>query len=97
MNSDPRARLNDFAERAGRYSINLNGRVVRDERILILGGFASVYKGTLSPERMTVAIKTARGGLPCEERLIKVRSFFTLHSDFLSLQQRTLKEVHLWS
>lgn len=81
MNSDPRPSLNDFAKRARRYSINLNGRVVRDESRLIRGGFAFVYKGTLLPEKTEVAIKTARGGLPGEERLIK----------------RALKEMHLWS
>jgi len=80
MSSDPRPSLNDFAKRATQYSINLNGRVVRDESRLIRGGFAFVYKGTLLPEKKEVAIKTARGGLPGEERLIKVRSLFILYS-----------------
>jgi len=97
MSSDPRPSLNDFAERARQYSINLNGRTVRDESRLIRGGFAFVYKGTLLPENTEVAIKTARGGLPGEERLIKVRSLFILYSNSLRLQQHTLKEVHLWS
>jgi len=97
MDLDPRQSLDDFAKRATLYSINLNGRVVRDGSKLIRGGFAFVYKGTLLPEKTEVAMKIVHGELPGEERLIKVRSLFILYSDSLRLQQRILKEVHRWS
>ncbi|KAI6108838.1 kinase-like domain-containing protein [Pisolithus croceorrhizus] len=73
--------LDHYAERASRYAINLNGQVVIETGVLLLGGNARVYRGTLQPYGRRVAIKTPRNDLPSDERTIK----------------HILKEVHLWS
>ncbi|KAI6167283.1 kinase-like domain-containing protein [Pisolithus thermaeus] len=78
---NPRQTLNRFAERAHRYAPNLEGRLCRATCTILRGGNATVYRGTLQPGEKSVAIKTARGGLPGDEHIIK----------------RVLKEVHLWS
>ncbi|KAI6094564.1 kinase-like domain-containing protein [Pisolithus sp. B1] len=74
--------LRQFAERASRYAINLNGRVRQEENCTVSrGGNAIVYSGILRPEGTRVAIKAARGVLPSDEPAIK----------------RVFKEIHLWS
>lgn len=79
---NPQDALRQFAERASRYSFDLNGKVRKEDNYVALrGGYAIVYSGILQPDGSRVAIKTARGSLPGDESTIK----------------RVLKEVHLWS
>lgn len=73
--------LRRFAERASRYAINLDGRVHRGARVVLGGGNAIVYRGTLQPDGISIAIKTARGSPPVDDRMIK----------------RALREVHTCS
>ncbi|KAL4068811.1 kinase-like domain-containing protein [Scleroderma yunnanense] len=67
--ADPRLVLEELTKRASQHypDINLNGKVDRDRSYLIRGGCANVVRGTLLPECLRVAIKTARGVLPREE------------------------------
>lgn len=53
--------LEEVAQRASRFSINLNGQVEQGIACCI-GGFATVYKGTLreSAHGTKVAVKTVR-------------------------------------
>lgn len=53
--------LEEVAQRASRFSINLNGQVEQGTAWCI-GGFATVYKGTLreSAHSTKVAVKTVR-------------------------------------
>ncbi|KAI5993360.1 kinase-like domain-containing protein [Pisolithus marmoratus] len=67
---NPRETLRQLAERARRYTIDLDGRVSRTT-CAIRGGNAIVYQGTLQPDGTRVAIKTARGGLPGDTDVIK--------------------------
>ncbi|KAI6010924.1 kinase-like domain-containing protein [Pisolithus orientalis] len=83
--NNPQETLKQFAERASRYAINLNGQVNKEDNCTILcGGNAIVYSGILRCHGTTcqtrVAIKAARG-LSSDERMIR----------------RVFKEVHLWS
>ncbi|KAI6044497.1 kinase-like domain-containing protein [Pisolithus marmoratus] len=81
---DPTHALGEFAQRASRYrggEINLNGMVTRDDRVVVRGGYATVFRGVLNPQGWRVAIKTARGEIPGDEDTIN----------------RVLREVHLWS
>ncbi|KAI6045342.1 kinase-like domain-containing protein [Pisolithus marmoratus] len=73
--------LNQLAERARKYAINLDGRIERDTTVCTRGGNAAVYRGTLSPNGTTVAIKTVLGVTPADTERIK----------------RALKEAHVWS
>ncbi|KAI6101175.1 kinase-like domain-containing protein [Pisolithus sp. B1] len=76
--------LEEFARRASRYrggEINLNGKVTKNDWVVVRGGYATVFRGVLNPTGRRVAIKTARGGLPGDEETIN----------------RILREVHLWS
>lgn len=50
--------LEEVAQCASRFSINLNGQVERGGIPCCLGGFATVYKGTLRESK--VAVKTVR-------------------------------------
>lgn len=73
--------LQQYADLASPYAINLNTRVIRDPNgFTQRGGFAVVYAGTLRPDGNRVAIKTACGAPPSDEAAIR----------------RILKEVHLW-
>ncbi|KAI6001265.1 kinase-like domain-containing protein [Pisolithus albus] len=81
---DSRQNLEEFARRASRYrggEINLNGKVTKNDSVVVRGGFATVFRGVLHPTGRSVAIKTARAGLPGDEETIN----------------RILREVHLWS
>ncbi|KAI5993357.1 kinase-like domain-containing protein [Pisolithus marmoratus] len=78
---DPQETLMQYAERASRYAINLQGRVLKTKRVIPHGGNAIVFQGTLQPDGTRVAIKTPRGGPPSDERTIK----------------RILEEVHICS
>ena len=69
--TDPRPILEEFANRANKYCINLNGKVTRD-RLAFRGGFAAVYEGTLKETEFRVAIKTVQRGLPGDVKIIKV-------------------------
>ncbi|KAI6123748.1 kinase-like domain-containing protein [Pisolithus croceorrhizus] len=73
--------LRKFAERASKYAINLNGRIERDLTMRIPGGNAAVFRGTLTADRNTVAIKTILGVTQTDVQAIK----------------RALKEAHVWS
>ncbi|KAI6104196.1 hypothetical protein F5141DRAFT_1065023 [Pisolithus sp. B1] len=53
--------LRHLAEKTSKYAINLNGRIQRDLTMCILGGNAAVFRGTLSPDGTTVAVKTVIG------------------------------------
>ncbi|KAG6332549.1 hypothetical protein ID866_6540 [Astraeus odoratus] len=90
---DPRPSLAEFAQRATRYSINLNRLVDRDTSIVLVGGQAKVYKGTLRyqqgseplpdisvPSGTEVAIKTMRE-----------------HPRDVVAIKNVLREVHIWS
>lgn len=74
--------MQDFSEQASKYSMNLDGRIVRSyPRISFHGGSAIVYHGTLIPDGTEVAIKSFRGGIP---------------EDTVTLK-RILRELHLRS
>ncbi|KAI6017968.1 kinase-like domain-containing protein [Pisolithus microcarpus] len=74
--------LQVLSRHAARYSVNLDGRVVRDTDCHPLcGGSADVYRGTIQSTRAEVAIKIIRAELASDMTAIK----------------RTLREVHLWS
>ncbi|KAI6044494.1 kinase-like domain-containing protein [Pisolithus marmoratus] len=78
----PRETLGQYAERASRYAINLNGQVCKEDNGAALpGGNAIVYPGFLSPHGTRVAIKVPRSAPPNDERVIR----------------RILREVHVWS
>ncbi|KAI5987895.1 kinase-like domain-containing protein [Pisolithus albus] len=73
--------LCEFSERASKYTINLNGRIRREQEPYTRGGNAFVYHGTLSPWGTTVAIKTALGVPQADKKTIK----------------KMLREAHVWS
>lgn len=53
--------LQRLAQRASEHGINFNDRVIRDESFRPLhGGHAIVYKGTISPGGIQVAVKSLR-------------------------------------
>ncbi|KAG6329421.1 hypothetical protein ID866_9668 [Astraeus odoratus] len=60
-----------LAKYAHEKYINLDGRLQRDGGICIRGGFAVVYKGTLLPQGIEVAVKAIRGTLPNSEKALK--------------------------
>ncbi|KAL4065582.1 kinase-like domain-containing protein [Scleroderma yunnanense] len=60
-NTDPV--LDDLAQRAYNFSINLDGRIDRLPTSCNSGRCAVVYKGTLLPDNIEVALKTAAGDL----------------------------------
>ncbi|KAI6044496.1 kinase-like domain-containing protein [Pisolithus marmoratus] len=78
---NPQETLMQYAERASRYAINLQGRILKTNRVNPHGGNAIVFQGTLQPDGTRVAIKTPRGGPPSDEGTIK----------------RILEEVHICS
>lgn len=74
--------LEMFMQRASRYAISLNGRVRReDNRPILRGGSAVVYRGTLQTDGTKVAIKVTRCEPPEDEDTIG----------------RVLEEVHICS
>ncbi|KAG6336216.1 hypothetical protein ID866_2867 [Astraeus odoratus] len=75
--------LRELADRANRYSVNLDGRVRRDPSSggPLRGSTARVYPGTLLRDGTKVAIKAFCAGPP---------------EDIDNLK-RILREVHLWS
>ncbi|KAG6331546.1 hypothetical protein ID866_7546 [Astraeus odoratus] len=76
--------LQAFAQRAARYSINLNGRVhLTEEQKPLQGSTAIVYQGILQQEGkvIAIAIKTPRCALPGDKEALA----------------GILREVHLWS
>ncbi|KAI6039737.1 kinase-like domain-containing protein [Pisolithus marmoratus] len=74
--------LQVLSRHAARYSVNLDGQVIRDANFYPLcGGCADVYRGTLRSTDAEVAIKIIRADLANDITVIK----------------RTLREVHLWS
>jgi len=64
--------LRDLAKRASRYCIDLGDRVDRDITEVVRGGSAFVYRGTLHPEGLAVAVKTFRFGHKSGVRVIPV-------------------------
>ncbi|KIM64153.1 hypothetical protein SCLCIDRAFT_660544 [Scleroderma citrinum Foug A] len=58
----------------------LDGQIDKDHSILIRGGFATVCRGTLCHKQTKVAVKTARGDLSMDEKIIN----------------RILEEVYVW-
>ena len=58
---DPRNALEAYAERANRYSLNLNERVSKDEKFLLCGGAAVVHSGIVDLRKPV--LKTADGRL----------------------------------
>lgn len=73
--------LETLAERASRYSMNLDDRVERDVSKFATGGYAIVYQGTLRPQETMVAIKTFRFG----------------HKSDIPIIKGIFHEVYLWS
>lgn len=75
MASKPTRVLEDFAQLAYEFSINLDGRVQLLPGCWCKGGQAIVYKGSLLPEGVEVAVKIASSSLPADEtrKIIKVR------------------------
>lgn len=69
---DPNFFLDEVNCRAARKDINLKEEVVR-ERAARRGGRAIVFRGKLSSSGTLVAIKTATGGIPGDEKFINVR------------------------
>jgi len=67
--------LEEYAQRAYDFSINLDGRVERLPTCKSRGGFALVYKGTLLPAGIEVAVKTPVSKFSGDEsvKIIKVR------------------------
>lgn len=67
--------LEEYAQRAYDFSINLDGRVERPSTCQSRGGFALVYKGTLLPDGIEVAVKTPISRCSGDEtvKTIKVR------------------------
>ena len=67
--ADPRRALEELTKRASQHfpEINLDGQVSRDDRYLLRGGCANIFRGTLGTSSTKVAIKTARGVPPVEE------------------------------
>ena len=51
----------------------MDGQIDKDHSILIRGGFATVCRGTLCHKQTKVAVKTARGDLSMDEKIINVR------------------------
>lgn len=65
--------LHDFTERAVRYCSNLGDNVDRaSENPMFIGGNAIVYRGTLCPEGVAVAVKTVRFQGKSDMRVIMV-------------------------
>ncbi|KAG6327144.1 hypothetical protein ID866_11945 [Astraeus odoratus] len=76
--------LQAFAQRAARYSTNLDGQVhLTKQQRLLLGSTAIVYQGSLAQggKDIVVAINTPRCAPPNDEEVLK----------------SILREVHLWS
>ncbi|KAI6011822.1 kinase-like domain-containing protein [Pisolithus marmoratus] len=73
--------LQEFSERASRYTKNLDQWVDRDPTACFAGGDAIVYRGTLRPEGTCVAVKTFRFG----------------HRSSPTVLKTMLREVHVWS
>jgi len=71
--------LETLAERASRYSMNLDDRVERDVSKFATGGYAIVYQGTLRPQETMVAIKTFRFGHKSDIPIIKVHDVQNFH------------------
>lgn len=67
--------LEEYAQRAYDFSINLDDRVDRSPTCRARGGFALVYKGTLLPAGIEVAVKTPISRCSGDEtvKTIKVR------------------------
>ncbi|KAL4065559.1 hypothetical protein V8B97DRAFT_1983680 [Scleroderma yunnanense] len=63
MDQNPDPVLDDLAQRAYDFSINLDGRVERSPTLYSRGHCAVVYKGTFLPNNIEVAVKTAAGDL----------------------------------
>ncbi|KAI6132357.1 kinase-like domain-containing protein, partial [Pisolithus croceorrhizus] len=78
---EARETLHQLAKEASKYAINLDGRIKRDLTTCIRGGNAAVFRGTLSTDGTSVAIKTVLGVTQAETKIIK----------------RALKEAHIWS
>jgi len=74
MASQPIHVLEDFAQLAYDFSINLDGRVERRPDYCCIGGNAIVYKGSLLPDGVEVAVKIPCSNLPADEtrKIIKV-------------------------
>lgn len=53
---DPRKVLEELAERAARYSINLDGSVSKDNVSCLRGGYATVHSGILQLNQSGVVI-----------------------------------------
>jgi len=68
--------LEELAEQATEYCINLNELVDRDPMASFRGGNALVYQGILRPRGTCVAVKTILGALPDNLKTIKVDLLF---------------------
>ncbi|KAG6331498.1 hypothetical protein ID866_7594 [Astraeus odoratus] len=74
--------LEQLAQRATQYSVNLNGRVRRDQ-LCSRGGYGVVWRGTLSPQGVQVAVKTVGSDYVSPEDTETIKA--------------AVREVHTWS
>jgi len=81
--SDPRQAMGELAQRASRYSINLNGWLDEDRTSALGGGSATVQIGKLRPAGIKVTIKTPRSVVHRDVETIEVRLLFTTMSPLL--------------
>ena len=88
--------LRDIAQLACQFSINLDGQVERHES-RFRGGFAVVYRGTLRPQGLVVAVKVVAGAPPSDKRAAQVYLALFLILTRLTTVQAVLREVHTWS
>ena len=72
---NPELILEDLADQASQYCINLNELVDREPKARFRGGNALVFQGTLRPRGARVAIKTIQGSLD-DLQAIKVLYYF---------------------
>ncbi|KAL4072045.1 kinase-like domain-containing protein [Scleroderma citrinum] len=83
MDQNPDPVLDDLAQRAYDFSINLDGRVERSPTLYSRGHCAVVYKGTFLPNNIEVAVKIAAGDLA--------------RRGILEVIKDAVREVHTWS
>ncbi|KAG6332371.1 hypothetical protein ID866_6719 [Astraeus odoratus] len=68
--------LQELSKRAYRHSVNLNGRVTRNNGVIRRGGYATVYEGTLRTQGTTMFTGSARHSPPKDEfKTTKVASW----------------------
>ncbi|KAI6006305.1 kinase-like domain-containing protein [Pisolithus orientalis] len=81
--------LSAIAERARRYTINLDGQIERDPSASTRGGYGMIYRGTLLAGGRAVAVKTARGipDIETAKRMLKEAHTWSKleHSNILNI------------